>query len=306
MLPEVTGEMIARWRERHTHADIQLEGVRSAIWITGPVDVVPLLRMREQVASFPWIDVPPGWTDLQILAFGEPEDRASTKIGGIPYRPAGKEWPVDADDDPLLFLCQFNFSLSRDLVGNLPGDILLIFSDQSMIAPGSEQEQLYFEWYDQNLSESLQQAPTPRCEEIISCHGYRMRIEEYLSPFPESAFKRTLEFWDISMRVGPSYYKTFGHTLASPWGTKIGGRPIWGMRPTDNDDVARPGYRYLCSLSNHIARSGVRDPWVNVEREWTTQEVLQPKSHLYLGPEAVMNIYLTESGAVDCRIKKVW
>ena len=306
MLPEVTTEMIARWRERHTHSDIRLEGIRAAIWITGPVDVVPLLRMREQVASFQWIDAPPGWADLQILAFGEPEDRATTKIGGIPYRPAGKEWPADADGDPLLFLCQFNFSLSRDLVGDLPGDILLIFSDESMIAPGSEQEQLYFEWYDQNVGERLQQAPTPRCEEIVCCHGYRMRIEEYPNSFPAWTFKRILEFWDISMSIELSDYNRLGHTLASPWGTKIGGRPIWGMRATDNDDVGRPGYKYLCSLSNHIARFGVKDSWVNVEGILTPQETLQGKARLYLGPEAVMNIYLTESGAVDCRIKKVY
>ena len=52
-----------------------------------------------------------------------------TKVAGLPYRAAGLPWPLTDDGRPMTFLAQFCFEESRDLVGKLPGDVLLIFAE---------------------------------------------------------------------------------------------------------------------------------------------------------------------------------
>src|SRR5437879_1094826 len=90
-------------------------------------------EMRDQFVWGPAVPV-----DLFIMADGEPADRHVTKIGGLPYR-SGTPWPTMRDGEPpygsatprarmrdgepLLFLAQFNFSDSKDLSGELPGDL---------------------------------------------------------------------------------------------------------------------------------------------------------------------------------------
>ena len=66
-------------------------------------------------------------TDIFLLNLGEPEQRAVTKVGGLPYRAAGKPWPIAQSGAPMTFLTQFCFVDSRDLVPPLPGDMLLVF-----------------------------------------------------------------------------------------------------------------------------------------------------------------------------------
>src|SRR5262245_46005232 len=66
--------------------------------------------------------------DVFVLAKGEPPVRDATKIGGVPYRPRAKPWPLTPDGKPATFLAQFNFMQSRDILSSLPGDILLMFS----------------------------------------------------------------------------------------------------------------------------------------------------------------------------------
>ena len=76
------------------------------------------------------------------MAEGEPTDRHVTKIGGLPYRPAKMPWPTGQDGTPMSFLAQINFANSKDLVGELPGDVLLVFTPDS----DGFIESLSFEW----------------------------------------------------------------------------------------------------------------------------------------------------------------
>ena len=98
--------------------------------VTSPCDVCnnELLR-REMQDQYRWGPAVP--VDIFVMAEGEPEKRNVTKIGALPYRPANASWPTGSNGQPMLFVAQFNFADSKDLTGELPGDILLVFADDS-------------------------------------------------------------------------------------------------------------------------------------------------------------------------------
>ena len=83
-------------------------------------------------------------TDVAVWAKGEPPNRAVTKLGGLPYRPAREPWPKNDSGEPVWFIGQLCFTDSTDLVPALPGDILLIFGDDDALL---EPERLVFEWW---------------------------------------------------------------------------------------------------------------------------------------------------------------
>ncbi|NQT13137.1 MAG: DUF1963 domain-containing protein [Planctomycetes bacterium] len=95
--------------------------------ITSPSDICINERLRAEVREqVDWGPAVP--VDVFVMATGEPRDRHVTKIGGLPYRPASKPWPKSQDRQPMTFLAQFCFADSKDLVGDLPGEVLLVFA----------------------------------------------------------------------------------------------------------------------------------------------------------------------------------
>ncbi|MEZ5976446.1 MAG: DUF1963 domain-containing protein, partial [Planctomycetota bacterium] len=69
-------------------------------------------------------------TDVFIMVPGEPRNLAGTKVGGRPFWPKGKPWPVSEGGEPHEFLAQFNFLDSKDIYPDLPGDILVVTIDR--------------------------------------------------------------------------------------------------------------------------------------------------------------------------------
>ena len=107
---------------------------------------------------------------------GEPIDRCVTKIGGLPYRPARLAWPTAADGRPLAFLAQICFGASRDLVGNLPGDVLLMFVPDE---PGGISTELYFEWFPLGLKRLIGPEMVPDAvSSFAPCYGFVQRRSE--------------------------------------------------------------------------------------------------------------------------------
>jgi hypothetical protein len=112
--------------------------------ITSPCHLCNNEQLRQELdGSQEWGRSVP--VDVFVMAQGEPENRYATKIAGLPYRPANLGWPLDEAGDPLLFLAQFNFLDSRDIVPDLPNELLLIFIGND----GS----LRFEWQPLGLEE---------------------------------------------------------------------------------------------------------------------------------------------------------
>ncbi len=96
--------------------------------ITSPYDVYSVETLRNQLNLRTGEAV---LTDLFVYCKGEPPKPDCTKVGGAPYWTGDRDWPVDKKKKPLRFLCQFNFVDSNDLVGPLPGDILLVFASNN-------------------------------------------------------------------------------------------------------------------------------------------------------------------------------
>ena len=109
--------------------------------ITSPLHICHNEQLRRIVK--PLIDWGPEVpVDVFVWASGEPPEPYLTKIGGVPYRPADLDWPVNQYGRPLQFLAQFCFADSKDLVGDLPGDVLLAFVEDG----DYEFESLHCEW----------------------------------------------------------------------------------------------------------------------------------------------------------------
>src|SRR6185312_12876038 len=87
----------------------------SACIISGPYDIAVLEQLRaEAYANEQRIARVP--TDVFVWNRGEPENRAVTKIGGLPYRASGKSWPIAPSGVPMNFVAQVCFADSKDFV----------------------------------------------------------------------------------------------------------------------------------------------------------------------------------------------
>lgn len=212
-----------------------------------------LLDRRQQMEKF----LPLGRkvaADIFVMQPGPAPHRAMTNIRGLPYRPAALPWPGGPDrDDPLppsstlreqldldgdmtdeefdedlrsyfenyQFFGQFNFADSRDLVGKLPGDVLLLFGDPSCT------EVNYYEWQPLGLTDLIRLEQVPRWPgaepfEPEPCYGQILRTYDY----PDA---RSEERDD---------YDIFCFNA-----TRIGGKPYYAQGAAEN----LPG-RFLCCL----------------------------------------------------------
>lgn len=146
--------------------------------ITSPADICnnELLR-REMPDQYDWGEAVP--IDVFVMAVGEPPDRHVTKIGGLPYRPAGAPWPVSDKQKPLKFLAQLNFCDSKDIVGKLPGDVLLAFAEFDEEYPDYF-EVMHFEWQPLGLADLVEPADVPdHPYHFDPCYGHICRTVSY-------------------------------------------------------------------------------------------------------------------------------
>ena len=146
-------------------------------------------------------------TDVFVWARGDPPNLAMTKIGGVPYRSRSATWPQDSLGKPIRFIAQLCFADSRDISGDLPGDLLLIFGDDDALLV--EPERLVFEWSSFGIRDLSIEVP-------------RMATDEVLTPY-YGVIHRTEDWPDAVGEIGEHY--------RCPWllgvfeGTKIGGLP---------------------------------------------------------------------------------
>lgn len=232
-------------------------------------------------------------TDIVIWSRGEPEQpehRAVTKIGGLPYRPTGKPWPVAAAGQPLTFLAQFCFTDSRDLVPALPGDILLIFAkgrayggrqDDYDFAFG-ESDLFAFEWVSLGDAPLVSQAEAPDTGwSFLPCYGTLCRTWDYPS-VAEFGYPEIAE--DI-----PGICEA----------TKIGGAAPW-MDSEDftwlDRETETPG-RYLCTLCSVFGDHHEPYPFLNVSDPIPYEEWRRMRP-LMIADVGLFNLYLTSDGTV--------
>lgn len=241
--------------------------------ITSPVTAAVIEQLRREV----WgnnTSADAVATDIFVMARGEPPRRDLTKVGGLPYWPAARPWPMGRDGEPMVYLAQFCFTDSRDLVGDIPGDVLVVF-DKGRAYGELNADDLHCEWVRQTGDALVNTAPRS-AESPWACYGVIHRTFDV--PVPE-------DFWrKRSMTL-----------LKALQATKIGGLPPWVQPP---DEV--PG-RYLATLGSVNPAPG-KFPFINVP---------EPEGHSYFERRDLMwgdvgNAYLflqsdgAVIGTIDC------
>ena len=219
--------------------------------VTSPYDLFAVETLRDRHGLRTGRAVP---TDVLVLGKGEAPRRDGTKIGGLPYWPAGRAWPNDAAGNPYRFLAQFNFADSHDLFDDLPGEVLLIFvgrGEGDQRGPDAwaavEPPAVHLAWLPSGL-EPIASVPP-----------------EWLA-YPQHTFfgaiHRTADYLDAA-EMASNLDVRDSVCLPTIYGVKIGGLP----HPVQDRDYRERGYqgrmRLLCQLSSIQCATDVPYPWVN-------------------------------------------
>lgn len=251
-------------------------------------------------------------TDLFVLSYGEPPCRDVTKIGGLPYRPADRPWPVSKESgEPLSFAAQFRFTESKDLVPSLPGDILLCFFDDIAAAPydwfpGPP----VFEWYPLGLSNLVMKEAIPSVsvgfEDIPICYGSRYRTVDY----PDRAACE-LVFRSLPDRLLESHMEDCPEPVAYLLARqmcrtdlfKIGGAPYWEKIAEVEKDGNLRG-TYLASIPSIIpgfeADPNDPYPWLNSPLDPHHDGILSWSSG------GIVHLFLERDGTIHPRVQLYW
>lgn len=236
---------------------------------------------REAHDQFDWGPAVP--VDVFIMAEGEPPDRHVTKIGGLPYRPAQMPWPTAESGTPMSFLAQIDFTDSRDLTGELPGDVLLIFTPDGNDCI----ETLHLEWQPLGLKEPISPEQVPeQAWRSTPCFGHACRTVSY----PEAQEKPEISVNKYPLCRGLEIWSSF-HLLQYQ-ATQIGSAPFF-IQP---DDDQLPG-RMLCAISSVQPSSHEPYPWVNrSEPRMAKDEWRYDDGYFMLGDVGCIYISIDETG----------
>lgn len=249
--------------------------------ITSPCDICNIEWLRRgMVDQYDWGQPVP--VDVFVMSKGEPENRHATKIGGLPYRPRHLPWPSAPSGRPLALIAQFNFSSSFDIVGNLPGDLLLIFGDDS----DGPVRPLHMEWQNLGIEDLIEPSAVPsECMKVAPCFGNRCRMISY----PEAV--RTTD---------SKYPQCHGKDVWSPYwipqlqATQIGRAPFF----IQEGDDSLPG-QPLCTIASVQPDMHQPYPWVNVpepkcpEGKWDYSG-----DELMIGDLGCIYVFIEEDGTL--------
>ena len=203
-----------------------------ADYVTAPGELALELAIRDaaQNERGPFPTLP---TDVFVFGTGEPEAPYLTKMGGRPYLADDVAWPHTDQGEATSFVAQLCFLDSRDLVGETPGDVLLIFgrtmpfNDYRLLNWEPEDgDSFQFLWASVGDADTLR-APPPGVWEFNPYYAAIHRSTDLLDPDPFTENDRGESI--LLPSVLPS--------------TKIGGTPFWAQ-----GEQALPG-RFLGMVS---------------------------------------------------------
>ena len=174
-------------------------------------------------------------TDVFVFGKGQPPRPDCTQFGGMPFWPSGRRWPIDDRGEPYRFFGQINFADSKDLVGKLPGDLLLLFIGEDQHDWYWEPMAVHFEWVE--LGSRIDSDLDP---ELITTMG---------GPFFGAIF-RSADYPEARQIADDN---EFDRGLDVLEGTKIGGVPHFPEATG----------QFLCQVGSIQAAHDVPFPWVN-------------------------------------------
>lgn len=255
---------------------ISVRDVYSGNIVTGPYDLCENEWLRRGMADqFEWGKAVP--TDVFIWALGEPEDRTVTKLGGLPYRAADQPWPMRGGK-PLAFLAQVNFTKSKDITGELPGDVLLIFgSDEPGLC-----EPHHAEWQKLGIK-NLTCEPAVKTR-VRAYHGYRCRTTNY----PEAKAKYT-----------GNYPKAYGKNVWYSYHAVHYQATSIGTAPFFIQNEAEMSGRCLCAISS--ITYGYKTPWpfVGHPEQIDVNQQAEPGEGLCMGDVGCIYVFIEEDGKLS-------
>jgi hypothetical protein len=219
------------------------------------------------------------------MSTGEPENRYATKIGGLPYRSRKLPWPTARSGRPLALIAQFNFTNSVDVVGTLPGDLLLVFGDDS----DGPIEPLHMEWQRLGIQDLVRPADLPSdCMAIAACFGNRCRMVSY----PEAVRTTDTKYPECHGKdVWSSYW------IPQLQATQIGRAPYFIQ---DGDD-SLPG-QPLCVVASVQPDMHQPYPWVNSPEPLCPEGVWQyDREELMVGDLGCIYIFIEDDGTLHSR-----
>ena len=223
-------------------------------------------------------------TDVFVFAKGESPKRHVTKVGGLPYWPADQPWPSTSDGLPMRFMAQICFLDSKDLLPELPGDVLLILTEDEESWAYDDLASMHFFW-QRVQGEALVSVETfPSFEhEFVhcDCYGVIHRSADY--PDAQKAAR--------SLKVRQNY------NLALLSGTKIGGVPDHLHRSNSTQRSV-----FLGQLGSIQPAPFVAYPWVNREQPY---DIGSGENSIYsnqqtIGDMGSLYLFLNENGSVEC------
>lgn len=280
---------IDRWKHLFSVPQMLQAGAKpKACIISGPYDIAVLEQLREEAYAAD-VGTAQVATDVFVWYRGEPTDRAATKIGGLPYRPSGKVWPLALSGVPLTFVAQICFADSLDITPELPGDVLLVFAEGKEWSYKGEVH-YDFEWGNEDEHDSalhfewamLGDTALVTADEIPSTGWQIMPCY--------AAIHRT---WDYPTADGFAYPAVADHIPTVNEATKNGGICPW-LDDVESSGTAPPG-KYLCSLSSLHPEIYEPFPFLNVPEPISWEEWSQ--SHpLMIGDVGLMNFFLNSYG----------
>lgn len=260
------------WDGARLEHDLILAGP-SVERITSPVHLAVAEQIRREMPGAMDVgrSVP---TDVFLWSTGEPTNRATTKIGGLPYWPANRPWPTSKLGKPMVFIAQLCFADSRDIIGEIPADLLLIFADDGL--PDLINTRLQFEWLPLGISDLVAAEEAPAVD------------PEYgLTPLFGSIHRMT-DYPDLDEFDG-GYERYHWGNAASILATKIGGFPWW-----EQGDPQLPG-QWLATLESIQPVTDQPYPFANEPAPIDLAEFRRIDDHLLIWGD-VGRLYLQNSG----------
>lgn len=220
-----------------------------ADYVTAPGELALELALRDatQDERGPFPTLP---TDAFVFGAGEPETPYLTKMGGKPFLANSTPWPQTTQGEDMSFVGQLCFLDSRDLVGDTPSDVLLIFGrtmryNEYRLLDWEPEDDDSFQFIWVNVGDANSLRPSPEGTwEFNPYYAEIYRNADLLDPDPFIKNSRD------ELVILPSVLPT----------TKIGGAPFWAQ-----DEADLPGH-FLGMVSNLKFPFKVTHPLLNREK----------------------------------------
>jgi hypothetical protein len=288
LLPELQRELDSKRRM-----------ISSFLWTDSPVSVVSSELYRKRTLGELVDAGPTAPVDRFVFAKGEPAERMVTKVGGLPYRPESLPWPRDDAGTPMVFLAQFCFGQSNDLLTDLPGAVLLVFiramrgflTGNWVVDPCDREEAIYTEWHPDSLTELVSEGEVPDTPILVPrCQTLRFRSVDYLDDSELIATARR-HIEPILLPENKALADAAMCAIFKHSGMKIGGVPYRHAVKRQQD-----GARFIASFGGVGPVSEFPYPWANRAAPLSAFELYRSEDCFEIRNGACIDFFVDANG----------